>query len=209
MHGEFLTFPKGDDEEAARMSKSSGEFLTLDSLIGRGYDPLTYRYFLLTAHYRQQLAFSWAALDAAASAFKSLKRAVLDLRAGYTGDDKPIEKLLREFRQAVEDDLNMPRALAAMWATAKDPSAAKGEIYATLLAMDNVLGFGFEKMEEEKLGISKEEIEKRIGERTAARKAGEYNRADQIRDDLAGRGIEISDTNDGTVWRAGRPPIKK
>ena len=149
MHGEFLTFPKGDNENAARMSKSSGEFLTLDSLIGRGYDPLAYRYFLLTAHYRQQLAFTWEALDGAANAFKSLKRSVLDLRGAYGGDDKPIEGHLREFRQAVEDDLNMPRATAAMWGAIKDTKASKGEIYATLLAMDKVLGFGFNQMQEQ------------------------------------------------------------
>ena len=86
LHGEFLTMPKGDDGEAARMSKSSGEFLTVDLLIEKGYDPLAYRYFLLGAHYRQQLAFSWDALDGAANAFKNLKRAVLDVRAEANGE---------------------------------------------------------------------------------------------------------------------------
>ena len=148
MHGEFLTFPKGDNENAARMSKSSGEFLTLDSLVARGYDPLAYRYFLLTAHYRQQLAFSWEALDAAASAFKSLKRSVLDLRGAYACD-LPIGRHLGEFQAAVEDDLNMPRAVAVMWGAIKDTKASKGEIYATLLAMDKVLGFGFNQMQEQ------------------------------------------------------------
>ena len=201
MHGEFLTFPKGDNEQAARMSKSSGEFLTLQGLIDRGYDPLAYRYFLLTAHYRAQLAFTFQALDAAASAFKSLKRAVLDLRREFSGDEKPVENHLAEFREAVTDDLNMPRALAAMWAAAKDTAASKGEIYATLLEMDKVLGLGFEKMKEEELAISPDEIEKLIAERDAARKAKNYARADEIRDGLAKLGIEIMDTAGGTTWR--------
>ncbi|MHC4294155.1 MAG: cysteine--tRNA ligase [Planctomycetota bacterium] len=150
MHGEWLVLPKegADAEGGEKMSKSTGEFLTLQSLIDRGYDPLAYRYFLLNAHYRQQLAFTWEALDSAASAFGRLKREVLDLREHYTGGEKPIEERMSEFRQAVTDDLNAPRALAAMWGTIRDSQAPKGEIYATLLAMDDVLGFAFTEMEE-------------------------------------------------------------
>ena len=201
IHGEFLTFPKGEDGEEAKMSKSSGEFLTLDLLVDRGHDPLAYRYFLLGAHYRQQLAFTWDAVAAAENAFQRLRRIVLDLRAEYTDADRPIEAHLREFRSAVEDDLNMPRALAAMWGAVKDPAAAKGRIYATLLAMDIVLGFGFADMTEAELDISQDEIRTLIDERNAARQDRNFARADEIRNQLAERGLAIEDTPDGTTWR--------
>ncbi len=201
IHGEFLTFPRGADGEAAKMSKSSGEFLTLDLLVEKGYDPLAYRYFLLGAHYRQQLAFTWDALDAAQNAFARLRRSVLDSRAGYTGDESPLESYIAEFNTAVMDDLNMPRALAAMWGAVKDDSATPGEIYATLLAMDHVLGFGFADMQEQALAIGDDEIDALVSERNAARSEKNFARADEIRDQLAEIGVEIMDSADGTTWR--------
>jgi len=204
MHGEFLTMPKDDGAGGGRMSKSGGRFLTMNLLVEKGYDPLAYRYFLLNAHYRQQLAFSWGALDAAANAFRRLRRAVTELRTGFSGDEAPIESYLAEFREAVEDDLNMPRALAAMWKAVKDTQAPAGETYATLLEMDSVLGLGFEKMEPEEPDVDAAEVEKLLAERAAARRAKDFARADAIRDELTGMGIEISDMQDGsTTWRKG------
>jgi len=199
MHGAWLVMPKAGGEEA-KMSKSSGEFLTLDVLVDRGYDPLAYRYFLLNAHYRQQLAFSWEALDAAASAFRSLRRAVLDLRAAGGEDGQALAGRLEEFRQAVADDLNMPRALAAMWGALKDGAPA-GAVRVTLREMDRVLGFGFDQMQEEALAISTQRVEELLAERGAARKAKDFARADAIRQELAEMGIEIMDTPAGTTWR--------
>jgi len=201
MHGEFLTMPKDDAGGGGKMSKSSGEFLTLDVLTQKGYDPAAYRYFLLNAHYRQQLAFSAEGMDAAASAMGRLKRIVLDLQAGSDGDEAPIDPLLDEFRAAVEDDLNMPRALAAMWKTAKDTDAAPGETYATLLEMDRVLGLGIEAMEAEQLDIDEAEIDQLLADRAAAKQEKNYARADEIRDQLTAMGIEIMDTPNGTTWR--------
>ncbi len=200
MHGEWLVMPTGDGE-AARMSKSSGEFLTLDLLTGRGYDPLAYRYFCLNAHYRQQLAFSWVALDAAANAYARLKRIVLDLRTDSGDGDKPVDSLLSEFRAAAEDDLNMPRALAAMWAATKDEHAAPGRRYAALIEMDRVLGLGMAEMTEEKLAVSLEQIASLIDERNAARKAKDFARADAIRDELVAQGVVLEDSPGGTKWR--------
>ncbi len=204
MHGAWLVIPRqgrDDEAEGEKMSKSTGEFLTLQLLIDRGFEPLAYRYFLLNAHYRQQLAFTWEALTAAANAFGKLKRAVLDLRVDFKGDQGPIEGRLSEFRQAVEDDLNTPRALAAMWGALNDTDAPKGQIYATLLAMDEVLGLGVEKMEQEELAISQEEIERLIAERDAARKQNDYARSDEIRQALADKGVVLEDAPSGTVWR--------
>lgn len=201
MHGEFLTFPRGAGGEEARMSKSSGEFLTLDVLVDKGVDPLAYRYFLLTAHYRQQLAFTWEALEAAGNALKSIRRMVPPLREYGDGTERPIESHMTKFRQAVENDLNMPQALAAMWGALKDDGASPGEVYATLLEMDRVLGLGMADLQEAALAISEDEIQNLIDERAAARRDRNYARSDEIRDELARAGIVLEDTPQGTTWR--------
>jgi cysteinyl-tRNA synthetase len=203
MHGEFLVMAAegaaGDDE--AKMSKSTGEFLTMDVLVDKGYDPLAYRYMLLGAHYRQQLAFRFEALDAAANAYERLRKTAVELRAGHEGNEKPIAAHQEAFNAAVADDLNMPRALAAMWAAVKDESASDGEKYATLLDMDEVLGLGVAEMREAELAISEADIEALLVERTEARAAKNFARADEIRDELAAAGIEIMDSAEGTTWR--------
>ena len=203
MHGEFLTFPRAGAGEDAKMSKSSGEFITLQTLIERGFDPPVYRYFCLNAHYRAQLAFTWEALGAAASAFGRLKRLVPELRKQATGEERPIEQTLREFNEAVEDDLNTPRALAAMWSAVKNEQAERGEVYATLLEMDQVLGLGFEQMTEQPLPIPEAEIEELVEQRNAARKSKDFAKADEIRDRLAALGIALEDGPGGTPWRSG------
>ena len=207
MHGEFLVLPKadtGDDDDGgdafAKMAKS-GEFLKLDLLAERGYDPLAYRYMCLNGHYRQQLVFTWEALAGAARAMGRLKRAAIDFRPRYAGTETPLENYLTEFNDAVTDDLNMPRALAAMWGAIKDARGSDGQIYATLLAMDPVLGFGFDEMQAERLAISEQQIHALLDERTAARDGKDYARADAIRDELADKGIEIMDSPTGTTWR--------
>ncbi len=201
IHGEFLTFPKGDDGEEAKMSKSSGDFLTLDRLIENGVDPLAYRYFLLGAHYRQQLAITNDGLEGASNAIDRLNKAVCQLREDGQDGAQPIDTHMQAFRQAVADDLNMPRALAAMWGVVKDDSASAGQKYATLLEMDAVLGLGIAEIQAEELAISEDDIENLLIERRQAREDKDYAESDRIRDHLAAMGIEIMDSAEGTTWR--------
>jgi cysteinyl-tRNA synthetase len=201
MHGEFLTLAK--DDGGGKMSKSTGQFLTLQVLIDRGYDPIAYRFFLLGAHYRQQLAFSFEALDAAAGAMKNLKRRVLELRAAADDQDaaEPLPEPMDAFATAAADDLNMPRALAAMWSVARDAALPPGRALATLLAMDHVLGLGMADWHEDASHVDADTVEALLAERAAARKDKQFARADEIRDQLDAMGIELLDSAEGTTWR--------
>ena len=205
IHGEFLTFPAGADGREVKMSKSSGEFLTLDLLVKKGYDPLAYRYFCLGAHYRQQLAFSWESLDSAASGFERLRQRVIAIRTACGGKPgKVVQSRLDEFMAAAQDDLNMPRALAAMWGLLRETDAPDADLHATLLEMDRVLGFDLANIQPRKVEISPEDesrINKLVDERLAARKAKDYARADAIRKQLTEMGVEIKDAPQGTTWR--------
>ncbi len=202
MHGEFLTLAKADGSDE-KMSKSAGGYITVPTIIEKGYDPVAYRLFLLGAHYRQQLAFSFDALDAAANALTRLRRAVIDLKAA-AGDEAgtPIAEVMERFYAAANDDLNMPRCLAEMWGTLKS-DADPADVYATLLAMDAVLGLGMDVMEAANTADDPEaaEIDALVLERTEAKKAKDFARADAIRDELTARGIVLEDTAEGTTWR--------
>ncbi|MFP3937811.1 MAG: cysteine--tRNA ligase [Phycisphaerae bacterium] len=160
MHAEFLVM--ATEDASGKMSKSSGEFLTLEKLVESGYDPLAYRMLCLTAHYRQQLTFTFEALDGAQSALRRLRRTALELRKNYSDGDRPIDDYVSEFREAIEDDLNTPRAMSAMWRALRDESAEPGRRYATLLEMDKVLGFGVERMEKESSEKAVEEVREEV-----------------------------------------------
>ncbi|MDR0497398.1 MAG: cysteine--tRNA ligase [Treponema sp.] len=204
IHNEFLLLEKG------KMSKSAGGFLTLQSLVDEGYDPLDYRYFLLGAHYRSQLQFSYAALDGAKNARKSLMDKIRSLRRDQglgTGDwgksPNPDPRSLVPFNKALEDDLNTPRALAELWSILKDPSINPEDALAVAYDMDGVLGLGFEQSSEETAldPAFAAEIERLIEERNGAKKAKNYERADEIRRQLKEKGITLEDSASGTTWK--------
>ena len=118
------------------MSKSSGEFLRLQSLLDRNYDPLAYRFFCMSAHYRAKLNFNWESLDGASTALNRLRLASYEW--GEPGDEID-EAYQNQFLAQINADLNMPRALAVVWDLVKSdlpPHVKK----ATLLDFDRVLG---------------------------------------------------------------------
>ena len=202
MHGEFLTMARRDGDQ--KMSKSSGEFLRLQLLIDKGYDPLAYRYFCLNAHYRAQLSFSWEGLDAAAMAFDRLRKAAIELREHASAQAQPIEAAMNEFREAIEDDLNMPRALAAAWGVLRQSDSPPAQRWATLVEMDRVLGFDLPNIQMPAAKVDDDlarQVEDLIAQRSAARKAKDFARADAIRKQIADMGIAIEDTPKGTIWK--------
>lgn len=194
-HGEFLINDKG------KMSKSSGEFLTLSSIIGKGYDALDYRYLCLSAHYRSQLKFSYEALDSAKSARLSLKEKIKALRkASVEAKEIKGEKALEyknAFLDAINNDLHTPQALAVMHSMLKDGDVDNSEKLALISFMDQVFSLSLNAEEKEEAVGSAEDLAL-LEERTNAKKAKDYKRADEIRAILLERGYVIKDTPQGS-----------
>lgn len=195
LHGEFLVM------DNAKMSKSSGGFITLQKLVDQGIDPLAYRYYLLGAHYRTQLQFSYQALESAQGAYHNLIQRIAALQEAAGEPVAGSVARLPEFCDALEDDLNIPRALAALWTTVKS-DRSPAEVLADVYAMDAVFGLKLrERAEAFNSDTIDEDIRALIAERDQARASRDFARADRIRDDLARRGIILEDGPEGTRWK--------
>ncbi len=195
MHGEFLVIDK------KKMAKSAGSFIALKELINRGFDPLDYRYYCLQAHYRQQLSFSWQSLENAKKAFDRLKERILEIK---TKKDKKkgvvSADYKNEFLAAVNDDLNMPRAMAVLWDLIRDNSLSSREKYKIIIDFDRVLGLNLDKIKEVKVELNKQ-IKMMVKKREEARKKKDWEKADSIREKLLKLGIKLEDTSKGVRWR--------
>jgi cysteinyl-tRNA synthetase len=200
VHNEFLVLDKG------KMSKSAGGFLTLQTLIDSGYDPLDYRYFLIGGHYRSQLQFSWDSLESAKNSRKSLTEKLRSLGASAKPREpapgSPALERLGAFHGALDDDLSTPRALAELWGLLRDNTTDPGEVLWTVLRMDTILGLGLENaLAPDKGGEENPEIEEQIARRAAAKAARDFALADAIRNELREKGIILEDGKSGTTWR--------
>jgi cysteinyl-tRNA synthetase len=192
LHGYFLQI------DAERMSKSSGEYLRLQSVVDRGVDPLAYRLFCLSAHYRSKLNFSWEGLDSAATSLQRLRTASHEWGEAGAVDEETLE----HFRSQINDDLNMPRGLAVVWELVRSslPAATKK---ATLLIMDQVLGLRLAEWapEEEE---APEQILEMLAARQQARKEKRWAEADALRNQVIEAGYDIEDTAQGPRVRRKR-----
>ncbi|MBN2052458.1 cysteine--tRNA ligase [Candidatus Woesearchaeota archaeon] len=195
LHGEFLVMDKG------KMAKSAGGFLTLQSLIDKGYDPLAYRYFCLGTHYRKQLMFSWEGLDTAASAYNSLKNRISEIKRQAGGEVNPEfkEKYRTIFMQAVNDDLNMPQALANLNQMITDNAMSPNTKLELIADFDEILGFDL--LKEEKIDIPVD-VQELVDKREEARKKKDFKLSDKIRADIKVKGYVLEDTSEG-------PRVKK
>ncbi len=197
MHEEFIDF------RGRKMSKSTGNVYLLEDLIGQGYEPLSYRYFFLQAHYRQQQTFTDEAMGAAATGYRRLLALAAETRASEPGGDEETLGPYRErFRDALRDDLNAPRALAVAWEVARQSKLGRDERRALLREFDRVLGLDLDTAAlREERQESDPEIEARLAEREAARSRRDWAAADRIRDELAAEGVIVEDTPGGSRWK--------
>lgn len=190
------------NDKTGKMSKSKGEFLTVSLLEEKGYDPLVYRFFCLQSHYRKPLLFSYDVLDNARISYEKLLGRIPASDGGTLMQDE-IDGFKKQFNDALGNDLNTSQALTVLYDVLKSGLNDASKRY---LAgdFDRVLSLGLTR-EDIHAGkaVSKELEElagKLVAERNEARKNKDFARADAIRAELLGKGIEIKDTREGTVW---------
>ncbi|KAA0208081.1 cysteine--tRNA ligase [Ignavibacteria bacterium CHB1] len=195
LHGEFLL------ETDGKMSKSKGEFLTLQYLMDKGFHPMHYRYFLMNTHYRKKLNFSFEALDGARTSFERLKNRILTLKDNEKErkvDNSNIEKYLSSFFSKINDDLNVTEALALLWEMLKDNALNPVEKIEIAFEMDKVFGFGLKDIEHEDEVLDvPDEVMQIAGQRMEAKNQQDYKKADDLRNQLSAMGWKVIDTKDG------------
>ena len=186
------------NDKNGKMSKSKGDILTVNTLIEKGYNPLSYRYFVLSSHYQKPLEFSYDNLDGAENAYLKLKNRVLKLSEEGTLEEDKFEEYKNEFIEAMDDNLNTSLALTVIYDVLKSDvnDYTKREL---IKSFDEVLSLDLLK-EEEKKSVDEDYINKKIEERKIAKANKDFSLADAIRDELLAEGIKLIDTREGTTY---------
>lgn len=181
LHNNFLNV---NDE---KISKSLGNDVYLKTLEEKGFSPIDYRYFLLQANYRSPVNFTWESLEASQNALKKLKNNFLDLGTDMGVVSAHYKKV---FTEALEDNLNTPKALAVMWELVNDKETLLADKRATLLDFDQVLGLGMDTWTRDEIP---DEVLSLAHERNSARLSKDWAKSDELRDKIKSLGYEIKD----------------
>ncbi|MBU1767724.1 MAG: class I tRNA ligase family protein, partial [Candidatus Omnitrophica bacterium] len=192
LHGEFLIMKQG------KMAKSVGNFVTLKSLTDKNYDPLAFRYMCLNTHYRKKLNFDWEGLDSARNALSTLRENIRILKEtdGLKTAQEKIEDYRSKFLDAINDDLNMPRALEVVWKLIREEEHINNQKkYEILLEFDKILGLDLGRIETSSK-IPKE-IDALIKKREEYRKKKDWEKADEVREEIRKKGYIIEDAPEG------------
>ena len=192
MHGAFLNIAGGK-----KMAKSAGNFLTITStLIDKKIDPLAYRYAAFLTHYRNPMEYTDESIQAAQNGLRHLQNQVRAIRssASKTAGSKVNQSLKDKFLEALNDDLNMPRAMAVVQETLKSDLDADAKL-AVILDFDRVLGFNLDRIETEE--TVPEAVTQKMAERQKAREDKNWALSDQLRDEILEMGYRVQDSKDG------------
>ncbi len=184
LHGAFLTFKN------QKVSKSKGGLYTISELEEQNINPLAFRYLALTTHYRKQLDFSIKKLESAQTSYKRLKAQVLNLK----DDEKTNKKYLNEFTKAINDDLNIPKAIQVLRKLLNDKKA-KGKLE-TIRQIDKVLSLNLTIKEHKKIP---KQITELAEQRQKARKNKNFAKSDELREKINKLGYTIDDTPQGPI----------
>ncbi|HEX8009189.1 MAG TPA: cysteine--tRNA ligase [Trebonia sp.] len=215
LHNEFLQLNE------RKMAKSAGGAPRLADLVAAGYHPMAYRLFLLGGHYRSQLDFTTHAMDAAQATLRRLVTRVEPLRPlpavqtleqarALLPDDQVAAGYLEQIDEAIASDLATPKILAALQESLRDPGISAEGQRVIVAAADALLGLRLADLDAREVDrrrsaadldvAERETIERLVAERTQARKEKDWGRADQIRAELDGLGVQVTDTPTGPVW---------
>jgi cysteinyl-tRNA synthetase len=201
MHGEFLVLPNG------KMSKSTGDFVTIAKLIEEGYSPLDYRHFCLQSKYSKQLIFSFESLTESQKAYRKLKSRIKNIIDNKTDGENIDKNLIKEYQDKfstqISDDLNIANAFTVLSDIIKDNELSNTEKLYLIEDFDKVFSLNLTVDEEitNNDNVDEEYIQTLILERNIARNEKNWARADEIRDLLLERNIELLDSKDGTTWK--------
>ncbi len=192
VHGEHL------NDETGKMSKSNGEFLTLDLLKEKGYNPLSYRFMCLNSHYRKQLVFSYDALDQNEDTLNKLKTRISNIVDDNNYSEEDFNKYNNLFKEALENDLNTANAITVLYDVLKDSELSSSTKLELIKSFDKVLSLDLIK--EVKVDKELEEkVNKLIEERNNYKANKDYENADRIRSEIESLGVTIKDTREGTI----------
>ncbi|MEJ2039889.1 MAG: cysteine--tRNA ligase, partial [Desulfosarcinaceae bacterium] len=189
MHGAFLIIAGGK-----KMAKSEGNFLTLDSaFVGKGIDPLAYRFASFQTHYRKPMEYSEEAVTAAQNGLQHLRNQVRTL-ADEARPGKPDASMQEQFRSTVNNDLNMPQAMAVVQDLLKSDLPA-GVKLATAYDFDRILGLDLDRLDSDQ--ALPDEVQQLVSARQEARKSKQWELSDQLRDQIQALGYQVQDTPQG------------
>lgn len=198
LHGRFMLVA------GERMGKSQGNVYLVKDLIERGFDPLSFRYLCLQTHYRQPMNFTWEGLQAAQNALKRLREFA---RSIPENSENSVNQRVREsefsgrFLAAINDDLNLPQALAVVWdlvRSVRSNQSWQKAAYDLLLDFDQVLSLNLGEVTKEQIEIPNE-IQKLVWEREKLRKQNQFDKADQLRDIIKSKGYRVEDRPEGPI----------
>ena len=205
LHGAFITI------DGQKISKSVGNTIYVRNIMDHGYSPLSLRYWFLTGHYKSQMNFTWEALEGAHVALFKLHKFFVEELPKRGGSIIPSYE--KRFREAVDNDLDMPKAVALLWELVRDENVEKKDKRATLLSFDEVLGIGLSESnrrlldliagKERRLSVSElpSEVWKLVDEREDARVSEDFGKADALRTKIELLGFTVSDTPKGPEVR--------
>ena len=182
--------------DGTKISKSLGNTVLVSDIIAKGIDPLAYKYFLFSAHYRTPVNFTWEAIEGAEKALNGLRRAVAD----GASDSESVDvtgmvnvDYFERFEEKMADDFATPQAIAILWELVKDKSVSPADKAATLLAADDLLGLDLHKDSEGDMQEVPDAIKELMALREKARFEKDWKTADRIRDELTQKGYKIED----------------
>ncbi|MGE5330080.1 MAG: cysteine--tRNA ligase [Deltaproteobacteria bacterium] len=191
MHNEFILVDGG------KMSKSLGNIYTIDDLEEKGFEPVAYRLFSYNAHYRNKLNFTWEGLQGAQNSLDKIREGVLAHKNGIEKiSQQELENLRHEFKEAINDDLNIPKAMTVVWEIIKD-SRKSADFAKLLMDFDRVLALELDKVVEKKGEEIPAEVQELVEQRQNARENKEWKLSDELRDRIKEMGYVIEDTAQG------------